>query len=513
MELAWRRVRRDMKERHFTVHPDIVDWIESDLDAWLDSVAEELASGYTPRPSKFAAVPKAGGLIRPGTILELEDAVVYNFLVGRLLPSIIEQLKWSQGEVDTAYPLANDADILDWTGIGFLVWQNWRDRSAARLAAVGVEYVVVSDITGFYENVDLQRLASDVRAIGADADTVDLLQRCLRNWALPRNEGIPQGYSASDILAKLYLDGVDRNLRNDGFTHVRYVDDIRVFCRTRLEARRAIHRLTAHLYPRGLNLQSAKTHILDKRQARRKFTGVDELIADLNQKLAAEMSAAEGGYIKPAEVLQALAQHPGPAPEVLERAFHEHFSFGSDVPFDPTLFHYLLVRLAKVRSRVAVTYSLDVLATRPEETGQILDYFAAVGLESDAQAIVTEYLGSDEAIYDYQSYQILRWFHNERVSNDEMLQLCRRWAADRNRDPWLRSYAFAYLRSFGSAADWAQIEESYGEAMTELERADRVAAVERLERGRRNTFYARVGGHGKLVSRAVAVAKARTPAG
>jgi hypothetical protein len=251
---------------------------------------------------------------------------------------------------------------------------------------------------------------------------------------------------------------------------------------------------------------------LDKLQAQRKFSGVEEIITDLNQKLAAELSLAEGGYIKPAEVLQALTQHAGPAPEVLERAFHEYFSFGSDVPFDPTLFHYLLVRLGKVGSRAAVTYCLDVLTTRPEETGQIFVYFAAVRLERDDQTIVAEYLGSDEAIYDYQSYQILRWFHKEQVSNGELLQLCRRWIADRNRDPWLRSYAFAYLRTFGSAPDWAQIEESYGEAMTELERADRVAAVERLERGRRNTFYARVAGHGKLVSRAVVVAKTRTSA-
>lgn len=513
LELAWKRVRRDMKARHFTVHPDIVDWIESDLPGWLDGPAAELTTGYTPRPSKFAAVPKAGGLIRPGTILDLDDALVYNFLVGRLLHSIIQQLRWSQGSVDTAYPLPPTAEAAEWTGIGFLVWRNWRDQSNTRLSALGVEYVVVSDITGFYENVDLQRLASDIRGVGADPEIVSLLQSCLRNWALPRNEGIPQGYSASDILAKLYLDGVDRNLRNDGFTHVRYVDDIRIFCQTKLEARKAIRRLTAHLYPRGLNLQSAKTQILDKRKARRKFNGVDEIITDLNQKLAAEISEDTGGYVRPAEVLQALAQHAGPAPEVLERAFSEHFSAGSDTPFDATLFHYLLVRLGKVGSRLAVPYCLGLLETRPEETGSVLDYLSAIGLTDDEQTIVTTYVASGEAIYDYQIYQILQWFYDQRVANDRLVQLCRTWNADHNRDQWLRSYAFAYLRMFGTAADWAQIEESYGDAMTELERADRVAAVERLERGRRNAFYARVSGHGRLVARAVDVAKVRTAAG
>ena len=508
--LAWRRYGRDTKDRHFTVHPDLVAWIESDLDHWLDGLVAELAAGYLPRPSRFAAVPKAGNLIRPATILELDDAVVYNFLVGRLLPAVINHFRSWQEPPDTAYPLGANPNGIDWTDAGFLVWRKWRQRSLTALSAAGIEYVVVTDITGFYENIDLQRLGSDIRALGVDNEVVDLLQRCLRNWALPRNEGLPQGYSASDILAKLYLDGVDRNLRNDAFQHIRYVDDIRIFCRTKLEARKAIRRLTALLYPRGLNLQSGKTHILDKREARRTFDGVDEIIGDLNKKLAQELIESGGDYVTPDEVLKALSEHAGPAPEVLERAFFDHFAPGGSAHFNATLFHYLLVRLGKVNSRVAVPYALDLVETRPEETGNILGYLAAVGVEPQEQSHLLAYAGSEEAIYDYQIYQLVRWFYEQRASNDQLLQLCRSWVVDQNRDQSLRSYAFAYLREFGTAADWAQIEESYGEAVTDIERADRVAAVERLERGRRNGFYARVEGHGRLVARAVTVSKGRT---
>ena len=507
LELAWRRVRRDMNERHFIVHPRIVNWIEQNLGDWLGNIGNRLSTDYNARPSRFVGVPKSGGLVRPGSILELEDSVVYNLLVGRILPAIIQHLDWSRGDVDTAYPLARDAAAVDWTGIGFSVWRNWREKSVAKLSSKGVEYVVVSDITGFYENIDLQRLSSELRTVGGSNDVVDLLEKCLRNWALPRNEGIPQGYSASDILAKLYLDAVDRHIRNDGFAHVRYVDDIRIFCKSKVDARRAIHRLTAHLYPRGLNLQSAKTCILNKRQARRKFDGVDEIIGDLNRKIAGEISLAGGQYVKPDEVLKALSEHDGPAPEVLERAFHENFSHGSDTTFDSTLLHYLLVRLGKVRSNVAVHYCLDILETRPEETSDVLRYFSSVGLSELEKLVLAEYVGSDQAIYDYQIYQIVRWFYEEQLESGELIRLCRQWTNDQNRDQSIRSYAFAYLHSFGSPSDWAQIEESYGTAMTELERADRAAAVEKLERGRRNAFYARIAGHGDLVARAIRVAK------
>ena len=45
-----------------------------------------------------------------------------------------------------------------------------------------------------------------------------------------------------------------------------------------------------------------------------------------------------------------------------------------------------------------------------------------------------------------------------------------KWISDRNRDPWLRSYALAYVGAFGSTTELTDFEESYSEAETELER-------------------------------------------
>lgn len=509
LQLAWRRYKRDLSERCFVIHPHLVQWIESDLDGWLSEIASELASGYAPRPARLMAVPKAGNLVRPAAVLEPEDAVVFNTLVGLAFPNIARQLEWSQGTVDIAYPLAESPNDVEWTKFGFLVWQNFRARSLSKLNDDEIEYTVLTDITGFYENVDLQRLASDLSGIQVPNDVVDLLQKCLRNWALPRNEGIPQGYSASDILSKLYLDSVDRNLQHAGLSHVRYVDDIRVFCPTKLDAKRSIRRLSALLYPKGLNLQSAKTEICDKTQSRQRIDGVTEIIHNLNRKLARELTESGGGYLKPEEVLKALQSQSGPMPEILERAFADYFVEPSGRRFDSTLYHYLLVRLGKVGSREAISFSLSLLGTRPEETNSILAYFSQVVLEPREVQELIAFAGSDEAIYDYQLYQILKWFYDLGINENNVIKLCREWISDHNRDPWLRSYALAYVGAFGSTTELTDFEESYSEAETELERADRVAAVRRMERSRRNAFYARVAGHGKLVSRAVAVAKER----
>ena len=81
----------------------------------------------------------------------------------------------------------------------------------------GVDTVIFSDVSGFYENIDLNRLKHFLRAANVQTFLIDQLFTCLWAWAEPRGRGIPQGMSASDLLAKLYLDGVDHRLERAGF--------------------------------------------------------------------------------------------------------------------------------------------------------------------------------------------------------------------------------------------------------------------------------------------------------
>jgi hypothetical protein len=94
----------------------------------------------------------------------------------------------------------------------------------------------------------------------------------------------------------------------------------------------------------------------------------------------------------------------------LERTFEEYFSASNPAPFNKTLFHYLLNRIGKAKSRVAVNFCLDALRERAEETAYILKYFCEISSsETDIKSIV-DYLTSPIAIYDYQCYQALKWF-------------------------------------------------------------------------------------------------------
>jgi hypothetical protein len=459
LELAWSRLMFDRPERCFVSHPFLLDLIEIDLSHWLATIRRRVVEGYVPSPCATAQCPKGNWQVRPGAILALDDEVVFKALVGRYLGGIGRELDATQGDPDVAYQLASGTNRREWVKRGFPVWRQFREKSN-ELLATGAAYVLFADISAFYENIDLSRLASDLRRIGMDNETAALLSDRLNRWAQPRGRGIPQGYTAANILAKLYLAPIDTNLRNQGFRHLRYVDDIRVFCRTHREAQRALLLLTDLLRGRGLNVQAAKTFIREADQAAREIDGVSPISAEIQDELVEEIrdQFVDAGYGTVSDLVRLTAQDPEHPPlEVLEKAFAEYFRQGTR-EFDKTLFHYLLTRLAATGSRIAVGYCLNALRERPEETGEILRYFRKAGLTEAEHGRVAGILRSDDAIYSYQNYLILKFYSDTNPSHDEIIAVSRQHMRDVSLPPWLRAYALAIVGAHGDPADMEYLE-------------------------------------------------------
>ena len=237
--LGWERLKLDRPRRVFVHHPHLLSWIERNLNDWLNEIVARAAGDLTPHPCQICKVPKVGGLVRPGGVLDLQDEVIYNAILSRCHPEIWRVLGPTQGRYDLAYQLQPPSDGTRWIRTGLQVWRSFREKSIEELDR-GSQYVLFTDVTAFYENIDLDRLGSDIRDLGVDHRLLDLLMNCLRRWSLPRGRGIPQGYSASDILAKLFMFNVDSNLVSAGFRHLRYVDDMRIFSETSTVAKRAL---------------------------------------------------------------------------------------------------------------------------------------------------------------------------------------------------------------------------------------------------------------------------------
>jgi hypothetical protein len=505
LDLAWRRLKQDRPDRVFVTHPFLIEIVESALDEWLDTVRRQLHSKYSPHDCVICYAPKPNWLVRPGAVLSLEDELLFNAILGQLHENLWTQLKWSQGNPDIGYRLSPPSKTPLWVRNDFSIWAEWRTKSLAALDD-GVFFVLTTDITGFYENIDLQRLSSDLKTLTDDHELLTLLMELLNRWAVPRGKGIPQGYSASDILAKVYLDPVDRGMKNAGFVHLRYVDDIRVFCKTSLEAKRALFTLNDLVRKRGLNLQSAKTEIIRASDARVEIDGVTPLIQSISQQLGKELQDLTGGAspygsLKDIELFH--EQYPlNDPPEILERAFSENFIASGD-NFDKTLFHFLLTRLGKVGSRHAVDYCLRSLPLHPEETKYILRYLSYFRLEGEIEDRLLDCLHSVDSIFDYQLYEIVRWFYARGAHPERLLTVCRAWILDKNRSTWLRAYCLAILGEVADVSDLDSIEGLYASVSTDIDRIVILGSLSRMEVGRRNALMGRVKGDSFLVQRSV----------
>jgi hypothetical protein len=183
LHLAWKRMKGDRPYRTFYTHPRLIAWIELDLEEWFASAKKRLLDGYVPHTSLTCFVPKPGWLVRPGTVLDEQDELVFNALVGSLYGSAYKLLAAFQGDPDVAYQLQSDESKTEWLHIGFRVWTEWRTKSLEKLKTS--QFVVLADIAGFYENIDLQRLSSDLTRICDDGAGTEC-QRLERTLALRR---------------------------------------------------------------------------------------------------------------------------------------------------------------------------------------------------------------------------------------------------------------------------------------------------------------------------------------
>ena len=357
-----------------------LELVETDYKGWINELKRQVVNGsYVPGPIEICPAPKGGGLVRPGVRLSLADRVVYTAAVGACLRSIHAATTWSQKTIDFAPRLNPKAlNKQHWMLSPFIGWDEWRKSSLKKLTRTSTKVILTADIAGYFENINLPRLHSDLVRIGCPEDAVAMIARCLNHWALTEHRGLPQGVLASDVLAKLYLESFDSALKSQGYIHLRYSDDVRVFCRTQREAQRALLLIAELLRSRGLTLQSAKTQIQQADDLKVQFEGAVPAIKDLNHAYIDEVYAM-GVMVSdpslPVSVIDDLANADPHAmdSEVIHRAFNR-FVLKESRP-DRTMFHYVLRRLGGRGDALAVNYCSRLLHKRPEETGEVLRYF------------------------------------------------------------------------------------------------------------------------------------------
>jgi len=503
-EKAFKLVENDLLKSVFVKYPFEKQIVTENKVTWLLRIKEHIeSSNYTPGVCEIAEVPKGKGAVRPGSILTIRDMVAYTAIVDATYDKLHQELSWSQGIKDFAYSLATDENAGLWFKGSFSGWERFRQKSL-ELLEENTTYVVITDITGFYENIDHSILFSDLRQLNVASEVINEVRKCLKKWSPTETKGIPQGISASHLLAKLYLNSADRELSDLGYRHTRYSDDFRIFCTDYTEAKRSLIDLSRILRQRGLNLQSAKSRIVRADIVKPEFGSSAEII----ENIVDEMSQP---IVEPSPYPWE-DDHEEAVPTVdqikaVKRGFANYFAFADENTFDKSLFHYLLNQLGLASDNHAASYCLAIFEKHPEETTSMLKYFERLNAPEEVIDGLLAFMESPVAVYDYQNFLILEWFSRLSIRTDRLLEKCRNGAFDNNKPEYYRVICRKILAEHGTNTDIERIKRAYTSAVSDLEACAIICCMKRMESGRRNVFIAQVQGVGEYHRIAGVIAK------
>jgi len=296
---AWEYAKIDMKNDFVF---DIIEHldIKHNIEKVLRALHAQLQQGqYHPAPILSLPVPKNDHSFRPGTSIPPIDLIVLYATMQQLAPPLDKTLsecayayRLNPRRDERRQPLfserespedglqdgdvqqqTNDEEQLEEIGFPYGWFQNWiLFDQATQSASREFEYVAVTDITAFFENISLRILFDRMRELGPDyRDLLDRLRTLLDYWdwvasaEKTTGKGLPQGNDVSSFLLNIYLRDLDQAMLgvvdNDTNKYYRYMDDIRLYTSNESEARHALVELEHTLRTLGLNVQTAKTEI------------------------------------------------------------------------------------------------------------------------------------------------------------------------------------------------------------------------------------------------------------
>jgi len=501
-ELAWKRVKNDLKENCFCNNPYINNIIDYNSIDYFKNLDDNITN-YKPTIPPIIDVPKKDWHIRPACMLTIDDQVVYSAILLYNIKKIKNALKWSVNKKRFSYILKNNQNTEFWLDYGWWnFWTKFNDKSIK--LAKKYDYVLITDIAGYFENISIGRLMSDLKSLDFENETKNLLSKCLNAWAQNEGKSIPQGYTTSSILAEVYLDSIDKELDRNGIKHTRYVDDIRIFCESHEDCVKALHLLTRLLRSKELNIQTAKSKILTNEEAIEEMTGITPIINDIDHRIKDKLKR-----IPPYRITNKIIRKEKGLN--LEKIFQEKILDQNPDDFNKTLFHYLLNR---INSPLALEYCSKLMFQRPEETLYILDYFSRLYSQNIEFIGKTENLtnkilleSKKEFIYEYQQYLLIKWLYENKIKSNTIISTVRKFMKKSKNPKETFEYCIAYLGENGETNDLDFLLDIYGSISDIYTKATTICSLKKMEKSRRNALYGRESGNGDLLEFAVKYAK------
>lgn len=214
-------------------------------------------------------IPKKGYGIRYALETDFYDRFVYQALCSYLIPFFDPLLshrvlghRFNKDRREEKYLFKNRIEL--WKTFEGVTHTAFRDQKT----------LLVTDLINYFENITTEQIREafesklpKLKASGKEKlrirNAIATLCELLEKWSYNGKHGLPQNRDASSFIANIVLCDVDHRIQKSGLDYFRYVDDIRIICNSQQHARKALTDLIKDLRTAGLNINSAKTRILN----------------------------------------------------------------------------------------------------------------------------------------------------------------------------------------------------------------------------------------------------------
>lgn len=309
---------------------------------------------YQPRPLFRIEVPKGPLAFRPGAVIPIQDRTVLSALVLLMAADVDKKLPESvfswrlKNPIPKKGPIFRESDI---TELPFLkkktireevdpfegwyrLWPEFDEKTRRVFQLEGYRFLATSDIAAYFENIQLPILRDHLlNHIPHETALVNLMFLFLENWCdrtvegRAHHRGIPQGNFISSFLGNVFLIPLDDAFmaleKELDIKYFRYMDDVRIFTKSREDARRCVLVMARTLRSLHLNVQTAKTKIYDEHRGEISRLLIDDRVDELS-RIIGEIQDKHGGGDVPApdrgaylKSLNELAKRDSPAGQKL----------------------------------------------------------------------------------------------------------------------------------------------------------------------------------------------------
>jgi len=264
LELARKRLSTDITDDWFHDPLKYIDLLNQD---YLFAQFEPYFNNkeYFASQAETFYVPKKKFTLRLALVSPFIDRIMYMACVGTLAPKLD---KAQIANVFSARHNFYDPNTLILNGV-----EQWR-KLQYQLQVVANQKdsegkylyncVIEIDLLNFFDNISKDLLHRKILRIcetDNDRKAAEMLQMILGRIT-EKKVGLPQNSDASALLASFYLNQVDIFMLHHAPEYYRFMDDIKIFCKDKYDARKILQTFEFELRRCYLSVNSQKTEIL-----------------------------------------------------------------------------------------------------------------------------------------------------------------------------------------------------------------------------------------------------------